>query len=137
MQPRDMRPGTAHETQFRVQYYETDGQRRVHHANYLNYFERGRVEMLRASGVSYREFEAGGLMLVVTEMNIRYHGAAQFDDLLSLTTTILEVRNVRIRHHYALRLDEQLLVEADSTIACVSADGKPARLPRSWRTISS
>ncbi len=125
--------GSSHETEIRVSYYETDGQRRVHHANYLNYFERGRVEMLRAAGVSYREFENEGLMLVVTDMNVRYFGAAEFDDVLVLQTTVVEIRKVRIRHHYVLRRGDETLVVGDSTIACINAQGKPSLLPSSWR----
>ena len=41
----------------RVRYQETDGQRRLHHSNYLNYFEIGRVELLRENGISYKELE--------------------------------------------------------------------------------
>ncbi|MEM9588180.1 MAG: acyl-CoA thioesterase, partial [Planctomycetota bacterium] len=48
----------------RVGYHQTDGQGRVHHANYLHFFEQGRVELLRKLGFSYRELERGGLMLV-------------------------------------------------------------------------
>lgn len=117
-----------HET-IRVTYQETDGQRRVHHANYLNYFERGRVEMLRAAGVSYKSLEDAGRMLVVTEMNVRYQAAAEFDDVLVLTTEVIEVRKVRIRHRYEIRRGDDLIVQADSTIACVDRSGKPAKLP--------
>ncbi len=116
----------------RVGYHETDGQRRVHHANYLNYFERSRVEMLRAAGFDYRRFEDHGLMLVVTEMNVRYKGAAQFDDLLRVTTRVKEVRGVRIRHHYEIDRDGELLVAADSTVACVDRTGRVRRLPADW-----
>ncbi|MFO0423299.1 MAG: acyl-CoA thioesterase, partial [Planctomycetia bacterium] len=42
----------SHETEIRVRYQETDAQRRVHHANYLTYFEIGRTEMLRARGAT-------------------------------------------------------------------------------------
>jgi len=118
-----------HTLELRVAYQETDGQRRVHHANYLNYFERGRVEMLREIGHNYKAIEASGLLLVVTEMNVRYHAPADFDDLLRLTTTVTEVRKVRMRHRYELFRDEQLLVEADSVIACLDREGRPARLP--------
>jgi acyl-CoA thioester hydrolase len=122
-------PLQAHSQQLRVTYQETDGQRRVHHANYLNYFERGRVEMLRAAGISYRELENSGLMLVVIEMNVRYHSAARFDDLLKLTTVVTEVRKVRIRHQYTIHREDELIVDADSMIACVDRGGNPRRLP--------
>jgi len=116
----------------RVGYHETDGQRRVHHANYLNYFEQGRVEMLRAAGLDYRQFENDGLMLVVTEMHVRYRGAAEFDDLLRVTVQVMEMRGVRIRHHYKIDRDGEVLVEADSTIACIDRSGKPRRFPPQW-----
>lgn len=118
-----------HILEFRVAYQETDGQRRVHHANYLNYFERGRVEMLRSIGHNYKAIEDGGRMLVVTEMNVRYHASADFDDLLTVTTDVIELRKVRMRHRYRIHRGETLLVEADSVIACLDPSGKPARLP--------
>ncbi len=119
----------------RVGYHETDGQRRVHHANYLNYFEQGRVEMLRAAGLDYRQFENDGLMLVVTEMHVRYRGAAEFDDLLRVTVQVVQLRGVRIRHHYKIDRDGEVLVEADSTIACIDRSGKPRRFPPQWNDL--
>jgi acyl-CoA thioester hydrolase len=116
----------------RVGYHETDGQRRVHHANYLRYFEQSRVEMLRSVGFDYRQFETMGLMLVVTEMNVRYRGGAEFDDLLRITTTVTEVGRVRIRHHYEIDRAGEVLVEGDSTIACIDRDQKVRRLPPEW-----
>ena len=118
-----------HTQQFRVAYHETDGQRRVHHANYLNYFERGRVEMLRAAGISYKALEDSGLLLVVTEMAVQYHAAASFDDLLTLTTRVVAARGVRVRHAYDLRCGDQPVVSGQSTVACVDPSGKPRRLP--------
>lgn len=120
-----------HSIEFRVSYYEVDGQGRVHHAQYLNFFERGRVELMRDLGHSYRNLEATGLMLVVAEMNVRYLGAAQFDDLLTLTTRVLEARGATIRHGYQLiRSDDgSPIVEGESRIACVDRTGKVRRLP--------
>lgn len=128
----------------RVNYSETDGQGRVHHAQYLNYFERGRVELMRAHGHSYSEFEANGLMLVVVEMNVKYLGAAVFDDLLTLTTRVVRSRGVRIHHAYELTRPgniesasgatvaepkSEVIVTATSTIACVDRQGKVRPLP--------
>ena len=39
-----------HQIEIDVRYYETDGQGVVHHANYFQYFELARVEMLKAMG---------------------------------------------------------------------------------------
>ena len=125
-----------HQIEIRVRYNETDGQGRVHHAQYLNFFERGRVELLRAMGHNYRDLEASGLMLVVTEMNVRYLGASVFDDLLLLETKVVKTRGVRIEHSYRIvrqpENDESLpteIVLANSVIACVDRDGKVRRLP--------
>lgn len=126
-----------HNLEIRVRYNETDAQGRVHHAQYLNYFERGRVELMRHLGHSYRNFEATGLMLVVAEMHVKYIGAAEFDDLLTLTTSVVEARGAQIRHAYRLvRADDQgLIVEGQSQIACIDRTGKVRRLPEYLRAL--
>jgi acyl-CoA thioester hydrolase len=128
----------SHSIEFRVQYYETDGQTRVHHGQYINYFERGRVELLRACGQNYKDIEEDGLFLVVSEMNVQYLGSAEFDDLLRLTTCVLEVRGVRIRHGYSVvkvhpNGSTTPVVEGSSVVACVDRGGKVRRLPPTLR----
>ena len=124
-----------HEIAIRVHYHEVDGQGRVHNAQYLNYFERGRVEMLRASGVSYRAIEDPGVLLVVRSMNVQFHQPALFDDTLLLRTRIGYCHGARIEHHYRLvrkQLDgvsEDLIVTATSEIASIDRTGKVLRLP--------
>lgn len=120
----------SHRIPIRVAYNETDGQRRVHHAQYLNYFERGRVELLRSLGWSYKAFEDSGLMLVVSEISIRYFQPADFDDLLTLETTVVGAKGARIHHSYCLTRDETTLVTAQTTIACIDHQGRVRRLPK-------
>lgn len=115
--------------EFRVAYHETDGQRRVHHANFIKYFEDARVEMLRAGGVTYKQVEDEGRFLVVTEMNVRYRAAAEFDDWLRLDVRVTEIRKVRLRHHYQIFRGDTLICDADSTIASVDHQGRPKKLP--------
>ena len=90
----------THEIEIRVRYQETDGQGRVHHANYLTWFELGRVELLRAAGHSYRELEEAGSLLVVAEVSVQYFLPAFFDDLLRLRTTTVRAKGARIEHRY-------------------------------------
>jgi acyl-CoA thioester hydrolase len=122
---------TTHSISIVVRYHETDGQGRVHHAQYLNYFERGRVEMLRAMGFSYKAFEASGLMLVVRKMEIEYLFPAEFDDELELVTTVLKSKGARIEHVYLITriADGQRIVSARSEIACIDRTGAVRRLP--------
>jgi acyl-CoA thioester hydrolase len=44
-------------TEVRVRYAETDQMNVVYYANYLVWFEVGRVELLRKLGFSYRQLE--------------------------------------------------------------------------------
>jgi acyl-CoA thioester hydrolase len=127
---------TEHQIEFRVRYQETDGQGHVHHANYLTWFEMGRVELLRAAGHSYRELEASGLLFVVVEMQVRYYSPALFDDIVRLKTTVLAAKGARIVHRYEVFRGADLLAEGQSTIACVDGRGRPARLP-AWLTLPS
>ena len=126
-------PLLEHQIEIRVRYQETDAQGRVHHTNYFNYFEMGRIELLRASGYLYRDLEAAGILLVVTDLRCKYHLPADFDDLLTLTTETTRCRGVRIDHQYTLRRNQDLIAQAHSTVACIGRDGKIRRLP-DWMT---
>ena len=118
-----------HEIEIRVRYQETDGQRRVHHANFLTYFEMGRTEMLRAHGRTYREFEDAGLFMVVSEATVRYHAPAEYDDLLVLRTRVEKVAAAHIRHAYELVRGDRIIVTGETTVVCVDRDGRVRRLP--------
>ncbi len=119
---------TEHEIEIRVRYQETDGQGRVHHANYFKYFEMGRVELLRAAGFSYKELEARGIMLVVAEIACRFHRGAEYDDILRLVTRTVRVTAARIEHEYQVFRGEELMAQGKSTIACIDRDGRAPRV---------
>ncbi len=119
----------VHEIEIRVRYQETDGQRRVHHANFLTYFEMGRTEMLRAQGRTYREFEEAELFMVVSEATVRYLAPADYDDLLLLRTRVEKVGAAHIRHAYEVFRGSTLLVTGATTVVCVDRQGRVRRLP--------
>jgi len=56
-QPRLAITPEVYETKLRVRYAETDQMGVVYHANYIVWFEVGRVEMLRQLGFTYSEME--------------------------------------------------------------------------------
>jgi acyl-CoA thioester hydrolase len=125
---------TSHEIEIRVRYQETDAQGRVHHANYLTWFELGRVELMRASGQSYRDVEAAGVFLVIAKAEVKYVRGAVFDDLLKLRIKTVRAQGARIDHQYEIFRDAELIAEGATTLACVDRDGRIARLPEWLRS---
>ena len=118
-----------HETEIRVRYQETDGQRRVHHANFLTYFEIGRTEMLRSRGATYRQFEDADLFLVVSEATCKYRAAAEYDDLLLVRTYVEKVGGASIEHAYEVIRGTSIIATGRTVVVCVDRDGRVNRLP--------
>jgi acyl-CoA thioester hydrolase len=120
-----------HQIELRVRYDEVDPMGYVHHANYLRYFEIGRTELLRAAGGCYRDMEAAGQLVVVVRVDCRYRMPAQYDDLITVHTRIARVTAAKIIHRYQIRRDDQILVEADVTLAVIDRQGRLQRVPES------
>lgn len=117
------------EITIRVRYAETDRMGLLHHANYLIYFEQARIELLRSFGVTYKEMEDQGYLLVLTKFEVRYRRPARYDDLLTVRTTVVKTTAVRIDHRYEVLCDGNLVAEGTSTLACVDREGRPQALP--------
>ncbi|WP_233200238.1 acyl-CoA thioesterase [Blastopirellula marina] len=122
---------TKYQMHIRVRYQETDAQARVHHANYITYFEVIRTEMLREAGFSYREMEESGLYLVVAEAECKYMAPAVFDDLLHVSIETVKAKGVRIENRYEVRRDDELIATGRTLLACVDKSGKPRPIPKS------
>jgi acyl-CoA thioester hydrolase len=120
---------TSGEITIRVRYAETDRMGLLHHANYLIYFEQGRTELLRSYGVSYKDLEDQGFLLVLTKIEVKYRWPAHYDDLLTLKTLVTRTTSVRIDHRYELSCEGRLLAEGASTLACIDREGRPQALP--------
>lgn len=122
---------TEHVATVRVRYGETDRQGVVYHGHFFSYFEVARTECLRARGLAYRDMEARGFFLVVTEASCRYRADAGYDDVLEIATRVTRASRVRVSFSYVVRRagDARTVAEGETTLACVDAEGKPQRLP--------
>jgi acyl-CoA thioester hydrolase len=115
--------------QIRVRYPEVDAMGYLHHSRYLQYFEMGRVELLRRLGFSYADLERQGVFFVVVKVEVRYKAPARYDDELTLTTRLTKQTHVRYDHAYELKRASTLLAEGTTTIACVGRDGQVMQIP--------
>jgi len=132
-------PDNAHTCQCRVLYGDTDSGGVVYYANYLRYFERGRTELMRDAGITYRALEEQGLIMPVVESYVRYKASARYDDLLTICSAMVELHTFSCRFHYAITRasDDKLLVKGFTVHAVVNRDGKLTRFPDTVQTLLS
>ena len=125
----------VNEARVRVRYAETDQMGVVYHANYLVWFEVGRVEFIRAMGLSYKEMEQqDGCMIAVVEATARYRASARYDDELVVRTRLVAARSFVIKFRYEVVLvdDDVLLCEGETVHVVLGADMKKRRLPQKY-----
>ena len=119
------------DTELRVRYIETDRMGRVHHANHLIYFEVGRSDFCRQTGLPYDELEKAGYYLVVSEARIRYRAPFSYDELIKVRTFLVSANRRKIVFGYHI-LDEsgdRVLAEGETHHIVTNADGKTQMLP--------
>lgn len=118
-------------TQVRVRYGETDQMGYCYYGNYAQYFEIGRVEAMRNLGMSYKSLEAVGIMLPVSDFSVKYIKPAFYDDLLSVTTEIVELKGPRLVFHYEIHNEEGVLLsKAETTLIFVDKETmRPSKPP--------
>jgi acyl-CoA thioester hydrolase len=122
------------EIHIRVRRAETEATGLLHHAKYLVYFEEGRTELARLRGLSYRDMEDRGYLMVLIRAQVRYHRPALHDDLLLLRTTVARTTRFKLEHHYELFRDGVLLADGETTLACIDREGKVQPLPEFLQT---
>lgn len=88
MKANGQQPGSWHAHPIRVRYQETDQMGVVYHANYVNWFEIGRTELIRKRGFSYKRIEELGLFLPVVELESKFRQPAKYDDTIVIYTRI-------------------------------------------------
>ena len=121
-----------HTSTLRVRYAETDAMGVVHHAAYVPWLEVGRVNLLRAAGCPYGNIEARGLLVVLSDLQVRYRSPARFDDEVVSETqlTTLKSRQIAFRYRALLAATATILVEGQTNhIVVLRATMKPTVLP--------
>jgi acyl-CoA thioester hydrolase len=120
------------EAQVRVRYAETDQMGVVYHANYLVWFEVGRVEFIRQLGMDYKSMEQEhDTLIAVVEASARYKAPARYDDEILVRTSLVGVRGpiVRFRYKVIRAADDVLLCEGETTHVVVGRDMKKREMP--------
>ena len=125
------------ETLVRVNYSETDQMGVAYHARYLVWLDIARTEHLRRCGASYRDLEAAGLRLAVSEIAVRYRQPARFDDMLRIRCWVRDLATRRVEFGYSVEHAEDDRLLATATVALLALDASLTliRLPRAVRDL--
>lgn len=118
-------------SRFRVRYAETDAMGIVYHANYAVWFEVGRGDFFREIGLPYSESEKRGAYFPVTELHVRFHAPAHYEDEVLVETRVAEVRSRGITFDYKARNADsgQLLASGTTVHICTDASSKVRLVP--------
>jgi len=108
--------------EFRVRYAETDQGGIAHHSNYLVWCEQVRTDHMRGRGVSYREMEKSGVMLLVVDARVKFRQPARYDDLLQVSCWVRELASRRVTFGYVVRRSEDDLLLATAQTAHLAVD---------------
>ncbi|WP_345951953.1 thioesterase family protein [Mucilaginibacter sp. PAMB04274] len=106
----------VHTTKLRVRYGETDQMGYMYYGNYAEFFEVGRVEMLRSLGLTYRWMEETGVMMPVLEMKCRYLKPALYDEEISIQVSMEKMPGIKIHFKYELYNEKQELIHVGETL---------------------
>lgn len=116
----------------RVRYADTDQMGVVHHGRYFEWFESARTEMLRSSGLPYRQLEEEGIYLPVIEAYCRYRKSVKYDELITIVAAIGELDKAAIQIEYQIFGEEETVLRGEGyTRHCfLNRQGKVIRAPQ-------
>jgi len=105
-----------HATKIRVRYGETDQMGYMYYGNYAEFYEVGRVEMLRSLGLTYSGMEASGIMMPVLEMKSKYLKPALYDEEITVKVIMDKMPGVKIHFRYEFFNEKQELIHIGETL---------------------
>ena len=119
----------------RVYFENTDAGGVVYHGEYLKFLERARTEWLRHLGFDHQTLARDHrAVFVVTSLSIEFARPARLDDTVAVSVRLESLGKVRCVFAQEIRRDDEVLVSARVTVACVTGENfKPVEIPEGLR----
>lgn len=118
----------------RVQYYETDQMKVVHHSNYIRWFEDARTDFLEKSGFSYAWMEEQGIIIPVLSVSAEYKAMVHYGEDILIKPTVTEFNGVKLLLSYEVRQDRtgELTTTGTSSHCFLDREYRPLRLKKEF-----
>ena len=119
----------------RVYFENTDAGGVVYHGEYLKFLERARTEWLRHLGFDHQALARDHrVVFVVTSAAVEFAKPARLDETLAVSVRLESLGKVRCTFVQEIRRDDEVLVAARITVACVTGEAfKPVEIPAALR----
>lgn len=126
-------------TKIQVRYCETDRMGVVHHSRYFPWFEVGRTEFFKSSGMSYDEVEKQGVLLPLVDCYSKFHTGARYGDEVWIEVKIAKMGVAKIVFEYRILRaeDDCLLAEGYTTHGFTTENFKALNLKKTHPNIYS
>lgn len=118
----------------RVNFYDTDAMEVVHHANYIRWFEIGRVAYLRRIGITLGALMEAGYVFPITKVGAEFHAPGRFDDDLVIETTATALTRAKMAFSYRIlnAAGTVLVTGFSENVFTLRATGRITRLPQAF-----
>lgn len=116
----------------KVNYYETDAMKIVHHSNYIRYFEEARIELLSQLGLPYSKIEQERIMIPVLGVECKYMTASKFEDILEINCKLKEYTGIKFVVEYSIfnKTSNKMSVIGQTKHCFTNNDLKPISLKK-------
>ena len=122
--------GFSFSTNVRIRFAETDAQGIAHHASFVVWLEVARVAYLEQNAGGYNAIRETGIEALTTEVHLRYHRAAYFDEKLKIWTRCTDMRGARFTYDYLIERAGELVADGYTRHATVDRETyRPTRVP--------
>ncbi len=122
--------GFSFSTDVRIRFAETDAQGIAHHASFVVWLEVARVAYLERYAGGYQAIRDRGLEALTTEVSVRYHRAAYFDETLTVWARCVDLRGARFAYEYRIERGGELVADGITRHAAVDRETyRPTRVP--------
>ena len=124
-------------TKIQVRYCETDRMGVVHHSRYFPWFEVGRTEFFKSTGMSYAQIESQGILLPLVDCYCKFLHGAQYGDEVWVAVSLDTLGAAKCQFSYQIiRVsDEMLLAEGYTTHGFTTPEFKPVNLKKHYPDI--
>ena len=120
----------SHAFKQKVFYSDTDCYGVVWHGSYLRWLEMGRVLLCEEAGYKLSELEERDIVLPVVELNMNFKQSAKLDDVIKISTEIIDHGKFYLTFHQTITDEKQEKTYINATVKVVAIH-KSGKLYRS------